>query len=285
LTPELARTGVGEWLRPYRAALGSRFTLMLQYRSAALAGVITQCWWGALKVVILAAFYRANGGAPPPLRLEQAITYTWIGQALFALLPWAADPEVAQAVRSGALAYDRLRPVDAYALWYVRAAGWVAARVLPRALLLVAVTAVLLPVLGLGDWAWRPPQSATAAALFALALALAVLLSSAILMLTNAAVVALRDERGVVTFVASIVLLFSGNLLPLSLFPEGLRAALLMQPLAGLLDIPVRIYTGQLSGQGAWLGLGLQAFWALSLVLLGRAWLERALRGLEVNGG
>jgi viologen exporter family transport system permease protein len=285
VTREPRRMGVAEWLRPYRAALGSRFTLMLQYRSAAVAGVVTQCWWGALKVVILTAFYRASGAAAPALRLEQAITYTWIGQALFALLPHAADPEVAQAVRSGAIAYDRLRPVDAYTLWYVRAAGWVAARVLPRALLLVTVTAGLLPVIGLGDWAWRPPQSASAAALFALALALAVLLSSAMLMLTSAAAVSLRDERGVVALVTSIVLLFSGNLLPLSLFPDGLKAALLLQPLAGLLDIPVRIYTAQLSGQKAWLGLGLQAFWTLALVLLGRAWLERALRGLEVNGG
>ena len=38
--------------RPYFAAFASRFLLMLQYRAAAVAGFATQCWWGAIKVMI-----------------------------------------------------------------------------------------------------------------------------------------------------------------------------------------------------------------------------------------
>ena len=44
-------------LRPYKAAFASRFLLMLQYRTAAYAGFATQCWWGAIKTMVLAAFY------------------------------------------------------------------------------------------------------------------------------------------------------------------------------------------------------------------------------------
>ncbi|MBN9322482.1 MAG: ABC transporter permease, partial [Delftia acidovorans] len=91
-------------LRPYKAAFASRFLLMLQYRTAAYAGFATQCWWGAIKTMVLAAFYgSASASAGAPISLEHAITYTWLAQGLFALLPWSGDPDVALAVRTGAV--------------------------------------------------------------------------------------------------------------------------------------------------------------------------------------
>jgi ABC-2 type transport system permease protein len=142
--------------QPYLALFTSRFQLMLQYRSAAVAGFVTQCWWGGLKIMIFAAFYASAAGAEAPLTLAQAITYPGVSQALFAMLPWAGDPDVAHAVRTGAVSYDRLRPLDFYGIWYWRAAGWVAARLVPRTLMMFVVAAVFLPMVGLRSWAWQP---------------------------------------------------------------------------------------------------------------------------------
>ena len=119
-------------LRPYLAAFRSRFLQMLQYRTAAYAGFATQCWWGGIKIMILAAFYGGAAAASAPMSLAQSVTYTWMAQGLLALLPWGGDPEIALSVRTGAVAYDRLRPVDAYALWFARSAGWAAARAAAR---------------------------------------------------------------------------------------------------------------------------------------------------------
>ena len=166
--------------RPYAAAFSSRFLQMLQYRAAALAGFATQCWWGGIKVMVLAAFYAGasgSAGGAAAMPLAQAITYTWIAQGLLALLPWAGDPEVAQAVRTGSVAYDRLRPVDAYGFWFARTAGWIAARMLPRLGLMLCFAALLLPLAGHGGWGWQPPAGPLAAALFAVSLGLALLLS------------------------------------------------------------------------------------------------------------
>ncbi len=88
-------------VRPYTAMFAAQFQQMLQYRAAALAGFATQCWWGAIKVMILAAFYAGGGAALAPMRLEDAITYIWLGQGLLALLPWNADSTVAEGVRTG----------------------------------------------------------------------------------------------------------------------------------------------------------------------------------------
>jgi ABC-2 type transport system permease protein len=90
-----------------------RFLLMLQYRTAAVAGFATQCWWGLLKVMVFAAFFRSTS-AHQPINFTQAVTYTWLGQAFLVLLPWNSDPEVVAMVRTGDVSYDRLRPLDTY---------------------------------------------------------------------------------------------------------------------------------------------------------------------------
>ena len=274
-------------VRPYTALFASRFQQMLQYRGAAIAGFMTQCWWGGLKVMIFAAFYSGSVAAAShaPMTLSQAITYTWVGQALLALMPWFGDPDVSAAVRTGAVSYDRLRPVDFYSLWYFRAAGWIAARVLPRAALMLAFAAIVLPLVGLGDWSWRLPASATAGVLFAISLVLALALSASMVMLLNIGIAASLNARGVNALAAGPVILLSGNLLPLGLFPDWAQIALLAQPFAGLLDIPLRIYFGMLDGPAALAGLGVQAFWIAALIALGRAWLARVLRSLEMQGG
>ncbi|WP_431510525.1 ABC transporter permease [Variovorax sp. DAIF25] len=280
------KDGWREIARPYTAAFASRFLQMLQYRTAALAGFGTQCWWGGIKVMVFAAFYGgASAAAQAPMSLEHAITYTWLAQGLLVLMPWLVDPEVAQSVRTGSVAYDRLRPVDAYALWYARSAGWIAARLLPRAALMLGFAAVALPLLGLGAWAWQPPVGVAAALAFALSMGLGLALSTAMVMLLNVATLSALNERGINALSAPLVIVLSGNLLPLALLPDAWQTALLVQPLAGLMDIPARLYFGQLRGIDALLGLALQCFWIALLVVTGRWLLVRTMRRLQVQGG
>ena len=73
-------------IRPYQAVFRARFQLLLQYRAAALAGFGTQCWWGAIKVMIFAAFLA--GPVPSPMTLRETIDYVWLGQAFLMVLPW-----------------------------------------------------------------------------------------------------------------------------------------------------------------------------------------------------
>jgi ABC-2 type transport system permease protein len=262
----------------------ANFQQMLQYRAAAVAGFATQCWWGALKIMVLVAFYAGHSGATP-MPLASAIDYIWLGQALLALLPWGGDTEVAAAVRTGAVAYERLRPADTFALWFARAAAGMVARMLPRAALMVALAGILLPLLGFGRWGLRPPASLEAAGLFALSLAAVVLLSSAIRNLITILIVASLTDRGANNLASPIVNVFSGGIVPLAFFPDWMLPALRLQPLAGLVDSPFRIYLGELTGIEAVAAIGLQLAWMLVLAAVGRVWLERVMRRLQVQGG
>jgi ABC-2 type transport system permease protein len=275
-----------ELARPYVATFSARFLLMLQYRAAAFAGFLTQCWWGGIKIMVYAAFYRASAAsAHPSMTLAQVATYTWLNQALLALMPWGCDPEVAAAMRTGVVSYDRLRPVDAYAYWYARAAAFMTSRALPRAVLMALFAGVGMRVLGFRQLSWAPPPNVAQAALFALSLVRMICLSSAFMMLLNIAVVVTLNDRWVTQTMNPLVVVFSGSLIPLALYPDWAQRALFLQPFAGVVDIPFRIYSGNLTGAIAAEGLALQVLWTAVLVIGGRLWMERAMGRLEVQGG
>src|SRR5580704_4682132 len=233
-------------LRPYFSVLAGRFQLTLQYRAAAFAGFITQGWFGALRILIFVAFYAGAAGAAP-MSLHNAVTYTWLGQGFLAFVPTGADPDVAEMVRSGAVAYERLRPVDTYGWWYARALAWSVARVLPRAVLLFSFAGLLLPLLGFGKWALGLPPTPAAAAFFVISAVAMILLSAAVTLLINVVLVTTLDDRGPSVLAGAFVYFFSGMVIPLAFFPDAIRPWLRAQPLAGIVDIPYSIYFGGIS--------------------------------------
>jgi ABC-2 type transport system permease protein len=270
-------------LRPYRAVFRVRFQLLLQYRAAALAGFGTQCWWGAIKVMVLTAFL--SGAVSSPMTLRQTIDYIWLGQALLTMLPWSADPEIARMVRTGDVSYERLRPLDTYAFWYARAMARRTATPLLRAIPMVLAAGLLLPALGLGQWGLAAPPDIQAAGLFALAVVLLVALSSALATLMDVVVVATLSDRGIAIFAAPLTIVLSGSLIPLPLFPEWMQTFLRYQPFAGLQDTPFRIYTGHLTSSAAAFALGRQAIWVVVLVALGKVAMDRVMARLQAQGG
>jgi len=271
-------------VRPYLAIFAARFLMMLQYRAAAVAGIITQFWFGAIMVMALSAFYMGGGGSASITRAE-AITYIWLGQAFLGLLPWNVDPEIVLLMRTGNVAYERLRPINTYIYWLVRAMAWRTAATLLRSMPLLIVTCVLFEFAGLGDWSLQPPPSLQALALFVVSMVAVVFLSSAITTLLNISVVWTISDQGINMVTNSLVIILSGMVIPLPLFPDWLHPVLFVQPLAGLVDIPYRIYFGNLSGAKALGSIGLQVFWTAALIVLGNLLMARTMRRIQIQGG
>ncbi len=115
-----------------------------------------------------------------PMTIQQAIDYIWLGQALLTLLPWSADPEIARMVRSGDVAYERLRPLDTYAFWYARAVARRTATPLLRAIPMVITAGLVLRLLGMSRWGLSGPAGWDAALLFCASMVLVVALSTAV---------------------------------------------------------------------------------------------------------
>ena len=89
--------------KSYRALFRIRFANSLQYRAAALAGVVTQFAWGFMYVLAFAAFYRANPAAFP-MTFSQTVSYIWLQQAFVALFfIWFYDSSIISYISSHAV--------------------------------------------------------------------------------------------------------------------------------------------------------------------------------------
>ena len=67
----------------------------LQYRTAAIAGILTQLFFGITYIMLYLAIYESNASVNAPMDLKSLITYVWLGQAFFAVIyPYLKDQEL-----------------------------------------------------------------------------------------------------------------------------------------------------------------------------------------------
>ncbi len=242
--------------------------MLLQYRAAALGGLWTQIFFGLVLSRIYEAFYRSTPDRAQPMTFAQVVSYVWLGQALWAMLPWNVDAEVRAMVRSGAVAYELCRPVDLYGLWYARALAWRTAPTVLRALPMCVFATVVLPLIGLDEWRLAAPPSFASAAAFAAALVCTLLLGCALTTLINISLLWTISGEGVVLLMTALVTFFSGMIIPLPLFPDWAQPIVRALPFAGLIDLPFRVYTGHIPPRDVVAVLLHQLLWTIALVLV-----------------
>jgi ABC-2 type transport system permease protein len=248
---------------------------MIQYRAAALAGIITQIFFGFVRVMIFDGFY-SSSSVPQPMSYPQVVTYIWLSQAMLLLIMLYVDADVAGMIRDGTVAYELARPIDLYGAWYARAVSGQGARLLLRCVPIL----VLSSFLGL-----LAPVSLAAAALFVVSIVLALLLAGSIITLMTISLLWTISGEGVSRLGPPLIFFFSGIVIPLPLFPAWSQPIMNALPFRGLIDVPFRIYMGNLSLSQGLVALVQQATWICVFVLAGRWLLSRGLKRLVVQGG
>jgi ABC-2 type transport system permease protein len=260
----------------YAAIFSARFRLLLQYRAAAAAGFGTQLFWGLIRSMIFAGFYRSTT-VPQPLTYPEVVTYVWLGQATLGLLLFGIDNDVRAMIRNGTVAYELLRPLDLYSLWYWRAVANRAAPTLLRAVPMLVLAALFFGMA-------LPPSPAAAAAWVTTTLG-ALLLAAALYTLSTITLLWTVSGEGVMRLMPAVIYVFSGMLVPLPLFPPWAQRVLDFLPFRGLADVPFRLYMGDLPAAAALPLFGHQLAWTAALVLTGRWLLSLGTRRLVVQGG
>jgi ABC-2 type transport system permease protein len=150
---------------------------------------------------------------------------------------------------------------------------------------MVIFAMLLLPVVGLADWALKPPPTWDAGLLFLVSMGLAVCLACAVTMLMHVALVWTLTGEGINRIMLSIVTILTGMVVPLPLFPDWLQPFLRWQPLRGIVDVPYRIYSGDILPRTAMGELLQQVLWVALLIWLGRWLLTVSIRRLVIQGG
>lgn len=254
----------------------------LQYRLAALSGVVTSLVWAFVEVTVLTVFFRygAGAGAAAGLTLAQAVSHIWVRELLLVLTPYSLDQEILDKLNNGDVGVELCRPLNLYWHWFSRDAAKKTAIFLTRGLATFAI-GFLIP----GGYGARPPVSLAGFLLFLFSMVCSFLLCEAYLMLVTAVRAGIAWGDGPMYFLLQAANVLSGGILALQLWPDFLQPFLLLQPFAGLCDIPARLYIGSMEPGEAWLGIGIQLVWTGIFVLAGRRILAGRLRHIVAQGG
>ena len=252
----------------------------LQYRAAAVGGIFTRFLWGLLGVLLYATFYRADPSAFP-MEFSALSAYLWLQEAFLLLFQnWYIENELLFAVSEGQVAYELARPVDLYGMWMARSYANRLSRTLLSGAPLLALAALIPAPYGLG-----PPASWPALGLTLVSALLGLTVTVSITLLLCGMTFYTISPRGIRGLLDPVSLLLAGGVVPLPFWPDGLRQAAELLPFASMQNAPLRIYGGDLAGWDALTAIGLQAFWAVVLVALGRLLVARGVQKTVVQGG
>ena len=263
-------------MRAYVSAFRMRWKMEMQYRGAVVGGVICQVFFG----LILVALYRAlYAGKPQAMPIESVATYVWLQQAFFRMM-LASDAELLDKIRTGAIAYDLCRPLHLYGYYYAR----IMAQKLVGSLMRAAPMLLFALCLPKG-WGLSAPASLPGFLWAVAGLLTGLLCVCALENITMGFTMRTLDSRGMQAMLNLLMMTFSGNILPLTLFPDSWQRVITLLPYAQILDAPIRLYAGEWTAAQAPRVLLIQALWILALMAAGLLLWRQNRRRLIVQGG
>jgi ABC-2 type transport system permease protein len=263
-------------MRLYLAIARRAFQRATTYRSAYIAGIITNAFFGALLSFVYIAVY-GDRDEVAGLTLNDAVSYVWATQSLISIgAAWIMSVEITQSIRSGDVIIDLMRPWSFFLYWFSRALG--------ERLFNLLVRGSLTYLIGVLYFGARLPTGIDLLA-FIPAVLLAIVVSFAIGFGVNLTSFWLLDNSGVILLVNVIIQFFSGFLLPLAFFPPLLQTVARALPFQAMAGLPTQIFLGQIVPEQIGPTLLLQLGWAIALVLGCLLLQAVALRKVVVQGG
>lgn len=255
-----------------------------QYRMAGLAGASTSIFWVLIEITVYSIFYKyannSDAGNIAGLSLRQLVSYAWLTQLLFLMQPSSIDSEILSKINSGDVGIEMCRPIDLYFHWFAKTA---ASRLTPifwrGSVTLIA--GILMPL----SYRLTLPASLTGFLCALVSTASAFLLCSAFAMFASVVRLSITWGDGPTYIIMLVGCVLSGGYLPLQLWPKFMQGFLLVQPFAGYLDIPLRLYIGTMPPGDAVCAIGLQLMWTAVFIAVGKVLMVKRLKNIIVQGG
>jgi ABC-2 type transport system permease protein len=251
----------------------------LQYKTAALAGMATQLFFGMIFIFIFEAFYEMAG--PQPIAFKQLVQMVWLQQSFLAfIMLWYRDSELYNMITSGQIAYELVRPSKLYPFWFSKLLGQRLASAMLR----------FLPILLVASFLPEPytlvlPENPLTFLYFVLTLVLGLLVVVGISMLIYISIFYTLSPAGSFLMIAVFGEFFAGMTIPIPLMPKVLQNICFFLPFRYSGDLPFRIYAGHIEGGEIIIGIVMQILWLMILWTFGNVWMKKSLKKIVVQGG
>lgn len=267
-------------IQKYWSFFRIRFSAGLQYRAAAIAGIATQFAWGGFEILMFEAFWRTDP-TKFPMERSALYTYIWLQQGLLSMfMLWIFDNEIFSAISDGGVALELCRPTDIYTMWFVKNCSMRLSRVVLRCFP-IFIVAAMLPE----PFSFRLPKDPIILILSVFSLLIGFIVLISISMLVYISAFYTIDSRGTRMVAATIGEFCAGGIIPLPFLPEKIQNIIGLLPFAATQSTPFLIFGGSMDTTETLQALGIQLFWAVTLVFTGKIWMIFAMKRVALQGG
>jgi ABC-2 type transport system permease protein len=258
----------------------------LTYRMATLSGLLTNLFFGLLRIAVMTALfndYAAARGIPVDsaivngLSLSQAVAFSGITQGIIMYLSFFSWKEVIDQVKSGEIGSELLKPSDYYLSWLARDVG--------RALVQLVIRGIPILLIYMIFFQVPLPSSLAHWLAFAIAMLLALWVSFGWRFLINLAAFWSPDANGLARGVFGVAYILSGFYLPLRFMPEWLRTIAWLTPFPSTITTPVEAFIGTLTPAELLPHFAIQIAWGVGLTIACQLVLRQGMRKLVIQGG
>ena len=264
-------------MRLYAEVAKRSFRRWSTYRAATIAGIFTNSIFGFIRASVLVAIVHAKPGIGG-LDARGYVTFSVMSQALMSYVGFFGDgEEIGERIKTGDIVSDLYRPADFQLWWLAADVGRGVFQLIGRGVPIVAVGALVYGLQG--------PASLGAVLLFALSLVGALWIGFGLRFLVQLSGFWLLDTRGTKQLVDTLTMFASGVMVPLMLFPDWLEPLARATPFSGLIQTPVEVFLGTVTGRDALGAVAFQLGWAFALFVAGRAVMLSATRRVVIQGG
>ena len=208
--------------------------------------------------------------------LQQMVTYAVLSMAIENLFYTGPQFYMSRQVRSGAIDGDLLRPLDFHFHMLARSTGEMFFRVI-----VIALPAMLL---GYFLFDLQLPETLQTTFLFVVTLLLGYLVNFHLDFLLGSLGLVTLEVHTIAWVFGAMARFFSGQLVPLWLFPGVLGLLANILPFRAVVSTPLSVYAGVLKGSAILQALAFQLVW-LSLLLIVSRWLWGHVQARLVSQG
>lgn len=253
-----------------------RFLTMLAYRINYYSGILIYTLNIGVNYFTWKAIYGGGEslGGFTGAQMTTYVAVSWMARAFYFN---NLDREISTDIRDGSIAIQFIRPYNYVLVKMMQGLGEGLFRFMMLMIPGMVIAILLFPV--------QLPTEPSAWIGFLVMLFFSFLISSQINIITGLSAFFVENNEGMMRMKRVIVDLFSGLIVPITLFPGWLSSILKILPFQAITYLPGSVFTGRVQGVGIWNVLGIQVIWFLVL-LIPIVWLYHAARQrLFVQGG
>jgi len=267
-------------MKMYLSYFKLKFKLGLQYRAAALSGILTQFFFGFIYISVYIAFYK-SGNTNTPMPLNQLVNFIWLQQAFFGIVYlFYKDKEILNNIKKGNISYELLRPQNLYFMWISKIFGERYSKMALRFLPILLICSFL-P----GLYKLDLSISLLRFTLFLISFILAGFLMVSLVTLYHVICLYTLDEKGIINIIMVLADILSGLVIPIPFFPTFLQNISNILPFRYTSDFPFRLYVGSIPLNECFISFIMQIIWILILTSLGYFLTKNALKKISIQGG